>query len=86
MERCAGTLYGGGKAVSVTVSLSVTNEGESRQSWFGGFLWPPGEHLEPGGPYRVELDDGRAGDVLILYHLTSDGCPGAAFRGTGPLE
>lgn len=87
MNRTAGVLLVVGREVSVTVTIQAVDgpDGEPA-SWYGGLLWSPAEGVEMGGPYRLLLNDGRSGQVLLLYEVTSEGRSGAAFRGVGPLD
>jgi hypothetical protein len=51
----------------------------------GRFHLPPGLVVHTGGPYRLELDDGRTGEVFVVSATYSgtevNGC---RFRGYGP--
>ena len=54
--------------------------------WFGSFDLPTGTHIEPGGPYRIQLEDGRSGNILVLnVQIGSISGSVVDFQGTGPL-
>jgi hypothetical protein len=80
----SGQILVGDEALSVTVYLTETlDEASGLVSSFGGLDLPTGHSLEPGAVHRLELDDGRAGKVLITRLATPTQ---AWFRGTGPIE
>ena len=57
------------------------------KSWHGTFDLPTGKHIEVGGRYRLELSDGRSGEILIKrVHLNSTGMNAVEFQGSGPLQ
>ena len=70
----------------VTVYLEEVTEPSGLRSWYGAFQLPPGQHIEPGGPYRLKLDDKRSGDILVANITLSSFAPTqVSFQGTGPL-
>ena len=71
---------------SVTVYLELVTGPSGIKSWYGVFQLPTAQDVEPGGPYRIVLDDGRTGDILITNVTISSHSPTqVSFRGTGPL-
>ena len=52
--------------------------------WHGTIQLSPEQHIELGGPYRIELDDGRSGNIFITR--SSPALTEVPFRGTGPLS
>lgn len=85
-DEIRGELRVGDRTIPVAVSLTVVARHGTVQSWFGGLHWDPGEDVPSEGRLRLELDDGRVGEVLLLYEVVHENRPGAAFRGVGPLE
>lgn len=56
-------------------------------SWSGRFTLPQGTSIEPGGPYRLVLDDGRSGDILVTSSVISSHLPtDVQFKGSGSLR
>jgi hypothetical protein len=56
------------------------------RSWNGQFSLLQGEYIGPGA-YRLELDDGRSGDILITNaNFSSHSNPSITFKGSGPLQ
>jgi hypothetical protein len=57
-------------------------------SWSGWLALPPGASVQAGGPYDLELFDGRAARVLMRRSVVNFGtCDSVAeFLGAGPLE
>jgi hypothetical protein len=57
--------------------------------WRGELLIEPrqNEYLQPGRPYRLELDDGRAGTIAItrIGYVVGEPHLQAAFDGLSPL-
>ncbi|HUW18679.1 MAG TPA: hypothetical protein VMW16_05200 [Sedimentisphaerales bacterium] len=53
------------------------------RTWEGSFAVPAYAGIEIGdGPYRLELEDGRGGEIVIMRK----GAEAVAFKGTGLLE
>lgn len=56
------------------------------KSWSGGFDLPDDGYIEAGGPYRISLEDGRTGDILVTEVNYSARSPTRVFfKGTSPL-
>jgi len=55
--------------------------------WHGSFKSPIEKNIRPGGPYRLILDDGRSGDVIITnIERNSSGKHVVNFKGSGLLK
>ena len=56
------------------------------KEWSGYFDLPAGLHLV-GGSFRLELDDGRSGDIRVSHVSTGRHQVSVAyFQGSGPLK
>ncbi len=51
---------------NLDITLTVVEPPGHLKRWSGGFRLDPTDHIEPGGPYRLELEDGRAGDITVV--------------------
>lgn len=72
-------------ADGVDAFVAVTDAGGT-QEWNGTFELPTGKEIAQGKGYRLELEDGRSGDITITNVNVSDHGPTTVgFRGTGPL-
>ena len=56
------------------------------RSWRGQLVLPGSKHIEPGGPYRLELEDGRAGDIFVTLVPMSGEDEVVKFSVTGPIS
>jgi len=58
----------------------------TKPNWNGYLVVPDESAVETGGEYRLELEDGRSGD-LIIDHIEADesGRYKAVFSGESPL-
>lgn len=77
----------GGKVVAegVEVALQV-NPKDGEAIWFGTISVTDVCDLEAGVRYRMELDDGRAGEIVVQRNTYVGGVDRAvSFRGAGPL-
>ncbi len=55
--------------------------------WHGSFKLPIEKNIRPGGPYRLILDDGRSGDIIITnIERSSSGKHVVNFKGSGLLK
>ena len=89
MQTWTATIKDGPKTLvdSVTVYVEEAGDGAGLQSWYGTFGLPAGKTIEPGGPYQIELNGERRGDILVTSIMLGSRGPGqVAFLGTGPLE
>lgn len=74
----------GAELFRVTATVTEGMSGGLR-TWRGSFTLPRGEYLDPGAAYRIQLDDGRAGDILIAHiQPLRDPVP-VQFQGSGGL-
>ena len=70
----------------VSVYIKEVTEPSGIKSWYGGLRLHYDQRIEPGGPYRMSLEDGRTGDIYITeVKMTSPAPNNVWFRGTGPL-
>lgn len=68
------------------VNLAVRKSASGLKEWYGSFELPAGGHIEPGEPYKLILEDGRSGDILINHiSITNDLPTLVHFLGSGPL-
>lgn len=78
-----------GKAVvaeGVEAFVAVTESGGT-QEWNGTFELPTGTEIATGKGYRIEFEDGRAGDITVINVNVSDHGPTTVgFRGSGALQ
>ena len=71
----------------VTVYVVEVKEPSGLRSWRGTFQLSPGQNIELGGPFGLELDDARRGRILITRIAPSSDSPTqVSFIGTGPLS
>ena len=89
MSEFHGNLLIGGlrlKNLSGTLDEVETGRGGG---WRGELFIEPrlNEHLQPGRPYRLELDDGRSGTIAItrIGYVVGESQLQAAFDGLSPL-
>ncbi len=55
--------------------------------WHGGLTLSGGVSMPTGGPYRLELDDGRSGVIFVTnMRILSSDHKEVIFQGRGPLE
>lgn len=55
--------------------------------WHGLFKLPNKRNISPGGPYRLILEDGRSGDILLTnIEISSSGKFDVKFQGSGLLK
>lgn len=68
------------------ITLAGLKSATGLKEWYGSFKLPADGHIEPGGPYRLILEDGRSGDILINnISISSDQLTLVHFVGSGPL-
>ena len=87
MEEVIGTLVKNGKTITddLAVWLEVTDG--PRKSWRGSFIAPEGIVLGAGFSCRLELVDGRSGEIVIPRSVySSDSRAAVSFVGNGPLS
>lgn len=87
MEIVCGRILGGDAVLFENVEFRIvtTQSGRLRQ-WHGDFELSAGARFFEPGAYRIELSDGRAGDIVA--NEVSDGTGQnvhVLFQGNGPL-
>jgi len=88
MADLLGSIHLGDEVVlkDVIVHIREFVDGHSGlRDWQGYFTLSIGVRIEPGGPYRLILADGRAGDVIIRRVRVGMESTTVEFVGTGPL-
>jgi hypothetical protein len=68
--------------------LHVATSPDGWSNWAGSFDVPAYNSIELGGPYRLQLEDGRHGKIGITEQKqtsTEAGCT-VEFKGRGPLK
>jgi len=86
MEEVMGRVVKNGKVIAddLTICLEVTVGAVKK--WHGGFFLPEGLTLATGNLYRLELADGRSGEMLVVQQtISSDSPTQVSFVGKGPL-
>ena len=88
IEHARGKITRGGDMLAdgVDVWIEKVQHGEL-YGWHGGLALPPGHSIGVGGPYRLELDDGRSGEILVTnIRFSGSAQTEATFEGSGPLD
>ncbi len=89
MERVRGKiLLDGDKVVfdNVDIGIEIIEPLPSGvKAWYGAFTVEGLSGVEPGGPYRLILEDGRSGDIRINKLKSSSSGTTVLFEGNGPL-
>lgn len=84
-----GTILSGDEILVKRSAVYINEQTDSHSGaarWFGSFDLPTGTRIEPGGPYRLQLEDGRSGDILVLnIQIGSISGSVVDFQGSGPL-
>jgi len=85
IEHTHGKITRGGEMLAddVTVWFEKVQHGKFHD-WHGGLTLPEGHSIGVGGPYRLELDDGRSGEILVTK--IRFGGTDAAFQGSSELK
>jgi hypothetical protein len=63
-----GNIKEGETIILKNIEISLTRKGGSHDipEWYGSFKLPEGKDIDPGvEDYRLELNDGRSGHILI---------------------
>lgn len=72
--------------ITVYITLS-TDRISNLKEWRGIFYVPITQDIDTGGPYRIELKDGRSGNILITNIKINFQKPCEVFFvGSGPLK
>jgi hypothetical protein len=81
-------LIGGMRLKNLSGTLDEIEPGQGG-AWRGELFFESrlNEHLQPGRPYRLELDDGRSGTIAItrIGYTVGESRLRAAFDGLSPL-
>ena len=89
MERVRGRILKGDELVleDLDIALNIVRPDRDLPGWSGSFyLQDPGACIEPGGAYRLVLEDGRSGEIIVSrLDLRSLKGTGIHFKGSGPL-
>ena len=90
MERVRGKILLDGEKVifdNVDIGIEIIEPLPSGvKAWYGAFTVEGLSGVEPGGPYRLILEDGRSGDMLINKLEMSSTRTTVFFQGKGPLR
>lgn len=68
MERVRGRIAFRGRVIlnDLDITVKVVEPSGQLPRWCGGFLLTDATaHIELDGPYRLELEDGRSGDINV---------------------
>ncbi len=88
MERVRGKILDGEKVVfdNVDIGIEIIEPPLSGiKTWYGAFTAEELSGVEPGGPYRLILEDGRSGNIRINKLKGSSSRTTVLFEGNGPL-
>lgn len=89
MPQSYGTIKADDQVIleNIYIWFEITEDQRSGlKDWHGSFELPSGRHIEPGGPYRLTLSDGRSGDILISNIQICGTGSSVQFQGSGPLK
>jgi len=87
MEHVRGRVLDGDKVLAEGIEITAVVDPRARSKrWYGCFIvsgaWSP----ELSGPFRLEFDDGRSGEILVRRTKSSDSEQTTVFfDGTGAL-
>ena len=80
-------IYNGERTLleGLSVHIEEITESSGIKAWSGGFDLSGSQHIDP-GPYRISLDDGRAGRILVTdVNVSSHSPTRVFFDSAGPL-
>ncbi len=87
MECLKGKVTKGQETVAEDLEIWLASSGDGASDWSGSFELPPGKHVDTGGTYRIELEDGRSGAFEVTNVGADDGQPHqVGFRGSSALS
>lgn len=87
MQQTTGTLLQGGVILGPDAEIILVVDPTAEPSpWYGSFVLPVGTELSEPGRYRLELADGRYGDVTVTRVRLLECAVVGAFTGDGPLR
>ena len=87
MERSVGTIRTkeGDNIILENIHLwFVVTESRGLKSWHGGFKLPSTKYIEPDA-YKLFLEDGRSGEIIIDKINISGKTMSVHFQGSGPI-
>ncbi len=88
IEHALGTITRGDDMLAdrVNVWFEKVQHGKL-YDWYGGLTLSGGVSMPTGGPYRLTLDDGRSGEIVITnIRVSSSDKTEATFEGSGQLK
>ena len=89
MKNLRGTIKKGDEVIleDVEVFLTVKKPPLGLQEWHGTFKLPEFRYFEPGQQYKLILEDGRSGQIIIGGGTISPPFPASvSFQGSGDLK
>jgi hypothetical protein len=68
VEHVRGRILKGDEVIleGLDITLNLREPHGRLKQWGGSLRLGPADHIEPGGPYRLELEDGRAGAITVV--------------------
>ncbi len=86
MEWLQGKVIKGTTPLTGDIEVWLARGKSGPNDWSGSFELPAGAHVDEGGSYRLELEDGRAGTFTVTNVGGDDSEPHrVGFRGASPL-
>jgi 2-oxoglutarate dehydrogenase complex dehydrogenase (E1) component-like enzyme len=87
MECVTGKVLKGDQVIADDVEVWLARSGDGAEDWNGSFELAPGTHVDTGATYRLVLEDGRAGTILVTNVGADDTQPHqVGFRGASALN
>ena len=87
MPQSYGKIKKGDSTIIENISIWIDFKVDPRSKlseWHGSFKLPVEKNIVPGGPYRLILEDGRSGNIIITnLRPNSSGRSVVIFKGTG---
>jgi hypothetical protein len=88
-EHYQGTIWDGDNPIAENVEVWLTRIEQSpeEQTWNGTIHLSEGSTIDSEGTYRLTLEDGRTGNIVVhSVAINRDRPFQVHFRGAGPLE
>jgi hypothetical protein len=87
MERLRGNVLESGLVVLAGADIFLHAGRADGRPWDGYFLLPPGWSLDPDHDFRLVLDDGRAGKIMLkTTHFNARADTPVLFKLAGALD
>ena len=87
MEQVIGTIRSGEEILVDNISMYVgVYNRNGRRWWNGSFNSPRPMPIDSDGPFQLELQDGRKGQLFFTKQTIDRRGISVRFDGTGPLE